>query len=160
MWADDASARAGDRAVIEPRTCQFGDIYVDFSLMTVKRRGTVVAIEPKVFDLLRFLIANRDRVVTKNELLDGLWRGTFVAPNALTRAVAQLRKALGDDADEPRYIETVAKRGYRFIGPVVIDGEAVAEVGPVAVSAPPPRRAPAAIIAVAATAVLAAGTLV
>ena len=116
----------------EPRTCEFGDVYVDFSRMTVKRGGTVVDIEPKVFDLLRFLIAHRDRLVTKEELLDGVWRDTFVAPNALTRAVAQLRKALGDDADEPRYVETVAKRGYRFIAPVVIDGGGVAEAVPVA----------------------------
>lgn len=145
----------------EPRTCEFGDVYVDFNRMTVTRGGRVVDIEPKVFDVLRFLIANRDHVVTKDELLDQLWPDAFVAPNALTRAIAQLRKALGDDANEPRYIETVARRGYRFIGPVVIDGSAGAEVVQAAVSSPA-RRRPTGIVAaaVAATAILATGLLV
>ena len=144
----------------EPRTCEFGDVYVDFGRMTVTRGGTSVDIEPKVFDVLRFLVANRDRVVTKEELLDGLWRDTFVAPNALTRAVAQLRKALGDDADQPRYVETVAKRGYRFIAPVVIDGGATAEVVP-PTPLTPRRRSPAGIAVVTSAAVvLAIGVLV
>jgi Tol biopolymer transport system component/DNA-binding winged helix-turn-helix (wHTH) protein len=158
--ADDLSARAGGGAVTEPRTCEFGDVYVDFSRMTVTRGGSRVDIEPKVFDLLRFLVAQRDRLVTKEELLDGVWRDTFVAPNALTRAVTQLRKALGDSADEPRYVETVAKRGYRFIAPVVIDGGAVAEVVPAAVPAPPRRRpSRIAVTAAAATVVLLVGLL-
>ena len=80
-----------------------------------------VSIEPKTFDVLRHLIEHRDRLVTKEELLDVAWKDTFVTPNVLTRAVAQLRKALGDDAFEARYIETVAKRGYRFIAPVSIE---------------------------------------
>ena len=133
----------------EPRTCEFGDICIDFSRMTVKRGDSVVDIEPKVFDVLRFLIAHRDRLVTKEELLDGVWRDAFVAPNALTRAVAQLRKALGDDADEPRYIETAARRGYRFIAPVVIDGGG-AEIVPAA--AAPQRRPSRVAIATTATA--------
>jgi Tol biopolymer transport system component/DNA-binding winged helix-turn-helix (wHTH) protein len=161
MSADDDSARAGDRAVTEPRTCEFGDVYIDFGRMTVKRSGAIIAIEPKVFDLLRFLIANRERVVTKEELLDALWRETFVAPNALTRAVAQLRKALGDDADEPRYIETVAKRGYRFIAPVVIEAGAGPEVVPAAVSTSPRwRPSGMVLIAVAVVAILGIGVAV
>ena len=158
---DDVSARGGQGAVTEPRTCEFGDVYVDFGRITVKRDGRPIDIEPKVFDLLRFLIAHRDRLVTKEELLDGLWRDTFVAPNALTRAVAQLRKALGDDADEPRYVETVAKRGYRFIAPVVIDGGAGAEVVPTPIAAPPRRRPTAvAIAATAALSIVAVGMVV
>jgi DNA-binding winged helix-turn-helix (wHTH) protein len=136
----------------EPRTCEFGDVYVDFSRMTVKRDGTVVGIEPKVFDLLRFLITHRDRLVTKEELLDGVWRDTFVAPNALTRAVAQLRKALGDDADEPRYIETAARRGYRFIAPVIVDAGGAGVEVPAAPAAAPPRRRPSAVALAAAAA--------
>lgn len=81
----------------------------------MSRRGQPVSLEPKTFDVLRYLIDHRDRLVTKEELLDAVWKNTFVTPNVLTRAVAQLRKALGDDAFEARYIETVAKRGYRFI---------------------------------------------
>src|SRR5262245_59463895 len=91
--------------------------------MQVRRAGQDVALEPKAFDVLRFLIEHRDRLVTKDELLDHVWRDTFVTPNALTRAVAQLRKALGDEAREARIVETVAKRGYRFIAPVTDTGD-------------------------------------
>ncbi len=132
----------------EPRTCEFGDVYVDFGRMTVTRGGRPVDIEPKVFDVLRFLIAHRDRLVTKEELLDGVWRDTFVAPNALTRAVAQLRKALGDDADEPRYV-------VADVLPVV------AEVVVAAVPAPPRRRlSSVAIAALAATVIVVIGMAV
>ena len=157
--AHDVSARGGGGALTEPRTCEFGDVYVDFSRMAVKRGGSPVDIEPKVFDVLRFLITHRDRLVTKEELLDGVWRDAFVAPNALTRAVAQLRKALGDDADAPRYVETVARRGYRFIAPVVIDGSvAAAQVVPPPVH-PLHRRRPSGVVmaAIAATAIVVVG---
>jgi len=160
--ADDVSARAGGGALTEPRTCEFGDVYVDFSRMTVKRGGSPVDIEPRVFDVLRFLVTHRDRLVNKEELLDGVWRDAFVAPNALTRAVAQLRKALGDDADAPRYVETVARRGYRFIAPVVIDGGSPeAAVVPMA-AAPARRHRPSfvAMAAVAATVILITAMLV
>src|SRR5262245_7301942 len=86
--------------------------------MTLSRAGTVVTIEPKAFDVLRYLVEHRDRLVTKEELLDAIWKETFVTPNVLTRAVAQLRNALGDDAENPTFIETVHKRGYRFIAEV------------------------------------------
>lgn len=94
---------------------EFGDIRVDFRLQTVTRAGQPVALEPKTFDVLRHLVEHRERLVTKDELLDTVWKDVFVTPNVLTRAIAQLRKALGDEADSPRYIETVPKRGYRFI---------------------------------------------
>jgi Tol biopolymer transport system component/DNA-binding winged helix-turn-helix (wHTH) protein len=68
--------------------------------------------------VLRYLLEHADRLVTKDELMETIWRDTFVTPNVLTRAVAQLRRGLGDDAREARYIETVARRGYRFIAPL------------------------------------------
>jgi len=85
----------------------FGDVRVDAGRMTASRGGEAIPLEPKAFDLLVYLIEHRDRLVTKDELLDGLWPGTFVTPNVLTRAVAQLRKGLGDDAHEAQDIETV-----------------------------------------------------
>ncbi|HEU5256948.1 MAG TPA: winged helix-turn-helix domain-containing protein [Vicinamibacterales bacterium] len=145
----------------DPRAYRFGDVDVDLSRMSVKRGGLAVDLEPKVFDVLRFLIERRDRLVTKDELLENVWPGTFVAPNALTRAVAQLRKALGDDADRPRYIETIAKRGYRFIAPVVIDGGGVPEVVPAPVPATPSRRlSSVAIIGLAVASILVVGLTV
>lgn len=103
-----------------PEVIQFWDVTVDLRRMSVSRAGQPVSLEPKTFDVLRYLIEHRDRLVTKEELLDAAWKDTFVTPNVLTRAIAQLRKALGDDAFEARYIETVAKRGYRFIAPLEI----------------------------------------
>jgi len=103
-------------------TYEFDDICVDLDQMLITRSGARVDVEPKAFDVLRHLVEHRARLVTKDELLDTVWRGTFVTPNVLTRAVAQLRKALGDDAHRARYIETVSRRGYRFIAPVTSDG--------------------------------------
>lgn len=102
-----------DRAVFE-----FGDITVDLARMAAARDGAAIPLEPKAFDVLVYLIEHRDRLVTKDELLEAVWTGTFVTPNVLTRAVAQIRKALGENPEDARYIETVAKRGYRFVAPV------------------------------------------
>jgi len=117
---------------------EFGDVTVDLRRVEVRRAGDVVSLEPKSFDVLRHLLENRDRLVTKDELLDVVWKDTFVTPNVLTRAVAQLRKGLGDDAFEARYIETVAKRGYRFIAPVRAQDGGDSS----AVAVEPPTRAP------------------
>ena len=120
---------------------EFDGIRVDVGRMTAVRGDAAIPLEPKAFDVLVFLIERRDRLVTKDELLDAVWRDTFVTPNVLTRAVAQIRKGFGDEAGDARYIETLAKRGYRFIAPVAViaaDGSdrATAAVGPAPV--PPP----------------------
>src|SRR5687767_5464761 len=94
---------------------EFDDFIVDVKTFRIRKGGQPIAIEPKAFETLVFLIDHRDRVVEKNELLDAIWKDAFVSPNSLTRAVAQLRKALGDDAKEARYIETIPTRGYRFL---------------------------------------------
>src|SRR5262245_63529093 len=112
-----------------PSIYRFGDIRVDVSRMSVWHSDRRLLLEPKAFDVLRFLIEHRERLVTKDELLDAVWCDTFVTPNALTRVVAQLRKAIGDDAQEARYIETVTKRGYRFIAPVDVESNAETTTG-------------------------------
>lgn len=99
---------------------EFADVRVDVGRMAALRGGVAIPLEPKAFDVLIHLIEHRDRVVTKEELLDAVWPGTFVTPNVLTRAVAQIRKALGDESQDARLIETIAKRGYRFIPPVTV----------------------------------------
>jgi Tol biopolymer transport system component/DNA-binding winged helix-turn-helix (wHTH) protein len=108
---------------------EFEDVRVDIARLLVLKEGRPIDLEPKTFDVLRFLIEHRDRLVGKEELLNAVWPDTFVTPNVLTRAVAQLRKAIGDDAREPRVVETVATRGYRFIASVteVADGRAPIE---------------------------------
>src|SRR5688500_20317530 len=68
--------------------------------------------------VLHYLVENRGRLVSKEELIQAVWGETFVTDNALTRVIAQLRKALGDSAKQARYIETVPTQGYRFIAAV------------------------------------------
>jgi Tol biopolymer transport system component/DNA-binding winged helix-turn-helix (wHTH) protein len=97
------------------RVHAFSDVIVDPQRFTVTRGGRPLALEPKAFDLLLLLIESQGRVVTKQEIFDRVWGGTAVTDNSLTRIVAQLRKALGDDAREAKYIETVPTRGYRWL---------------------------------------------
>lgn len=130
---------------MEPTNYTFEGISVDRRRFTVTRDGRLVDLEPKALDVLLYLIDHRDRLVTKEELLDAVWKDTFVTPNVLTRAVALIRKALGDDADEPRIIETVAKRGYRVIArvrsePGHLEESAAAPLTPLAVSSPAVRE--------------------
>lgn len=84
------------------------------------RNGQAVALTPKTFALLRYLLERRNRLVTKEALLKGVWPGTYVVESEVKHYVAELRKALGDDAIAPQFIETVRGRGYRFIGQIVV----------------------------------------
>ncbi len=77
--------------------------------------GRSVRLEPRVMDVLVHLAASPERVVSKEELLTEVWGGSFVEEGALTQAIHSLRKALGDDAKKPRFIQTVPKRGYRLV---------------------------------------------
>jgi Tol biopolymer transport system component/DNA-binding winged helix-turn-helix (wHTH) protein len=99
---------------------QFDDVRVDLQTFKVWRKGALLPIQPKAFETLVFLIDRRGRLVEKNEILDAIWKDTFVTPNALTRVIAHLRRTLGDDAKEAKYIETVKTRGYRFIAEVQV----------------------------------------
>jgi len=78
-----------------------------------------VAIPPKAFDVLRYLVENPGRLVTQDELLEKLWPETYVNPEAIRKYILDIRKILGDRSDKPEFIETVTKRGYRFIAPVI-----------------------------------------
>lgn len=97
---------------------QFDNVRVEANEFRVFKGGKPLTLEPKAFAVLIFLLENRGRLVTKDEMLDAVWKDSFVTPNALTRIIAQLRRALGEDAKAARYIETVPTRGYRFIGEV------------------------------------------
>ncbi|MGB6547077.1 MAG: winged helix-turn-helix domain-containing protein [Candidatus Acidiferrales bacterium] len=111
------------------RRYRFDGVEIDVSSFRVLKAGQPVAVEPKALSVLIFLVENRGRLVEKRSLIDAVWNETFVTENVLTRAVAQLRRVLGDDAKEARYIETVPTRGYRFIAKVEIseDGDAIAD---------------------------------
>jgi DNA-binding winged helix-turn-helix (wHTH) protein/tetratricopeptide (TPR) repeat protein len=94
---------------------RFGDCELDETLYELRRAGHVVKTEPRVFDVLAFLLRHRDRVVSKDELLDALWPGEAVSESVLPRCVAAARRAVGDDRSAQRVIQTVHGRGYRFV---------------------------------------------
>src|SRR5215207_1446062 len=82
-------------------------------------RGTVpVAVTPKAFDVLHYLASRPDQLVTKDELLSAVWPDVIVSDASIKVCVREIRKALDDDVKTPTYIETVHRRGYRFIAPV------------------------------------------
>ena len=100
---------------------RFGDFRVDPAACTLRRAGEPVPLSPRPFDLLIYLLRNPERLVTKDELLDALWPGVAVTENTLTRAVSELRRALHDTPGAPRCIETVPRRGYRWIAATGLD---------------------------------------
>ncbi|HEY7544081.1 MAG TPA: LpqB family beta-propeller domain-containing protein, partial [Blastocatellia bacterium] len=110
----------------QPRAAfyQFDDVLIDCENFRIQKSGETRALTPRAFDVLLFLIENRGRVVEKQELFERIWKDAFVTDNALTRAVKEIRQAIGDDADSPRYIETVPRRGYRFICDVKLKEDA------------------------------------
>ncbi len=95
----------------------FRDCELDTDAFELRRAGTPVKIEPQVFDVLVVLVRHRDRVVTKEELLDAVWSSRFVSESALTSRVKAARQAIGDDGHEQHCIRTVRGRGYRFVAP-------------------------------------------
>ncbi len=123
---------------------RFENVDVDLQNHRVTVGGAVRTLEPKSFRLLQFLIENRRRIVTKAEIVSSVWEGAFVTDNAITRAVTQIRKALGDDAKEPRFIETIPTVGYRFLPEVETGAQSDSRnTGPAPdLSAPVHRLAP------------------
>ncbi|AQA04983.1 transcriptional regulator [Mycobacterium sp. MS1601] len=116
---------------------RFDDFELDTARYELRGNGSVIRIEPQVFDVLTQLVANRDRLVTKEELFDSVWGGRFVGEAALTSRIKAARKALGDDGEAQSYIRTVRGRGYQFVGTVADDLPAIEEPAP---QAPLPRQ--------------------
>ena len=96
---------------------RFADCEVDVASRELRRAGALVHLEPQAFDLLVQLIEHRDRVVTKNDLLDGVWGHRFVSEANLTTRVKEVRRAVGDDGARQHIISTVHGRGYRSSPP-------------------------------------------
>jgi eukaryotic-like serine/threonine-protein kinase len=110
----------------KPQGYVFGEFRVDLHAYQLQKHEHQVSLTPKVFDTLALLVRHRDRTVGKDELMNEIWPDSFVSEDNLTQAISVLRRALGDEANQPRYIATVARQGYRFIAPVreVYDAEA------------------------------------
>jgi DNA-binding winged helix-turn-helix (wHTH) protein/tetratricopeptide (TPR) repeat protein len=117
---------------------KFGPFVVDGGAYRLTREGASIPLSPKIIDLLLFLAARPSVLVSKDELFRALWPDVAVTDNALTQAVSELRQALGDDAANPQFIQTVARRGYRFISAV----EAVVAPSSQPVPLPPPLQPP------------------
>src|SRR5215469_7402523 len=83
------------------------------------RNGDRVPVTPKAFDVLAYLVEHAGRVVTQDEILEALWSETYVNPEVLRKYILEVRKTLGDRPDNPEFIETLPKRGYRFVAPVI-----------------------------------------
>jgi len=96
----------------------FGPFVLDPANEVLTREGQQVRLRPKTFAMLAYLVAAAGRLVTKKDLLDDLWRDVFVGDAALKTCMREIREALGDDVQRPRFIETAHRRGYRFIAPV------------------------------------------
>jgi DNA-binding winged helix-turn-helix (wHTH) protein len=97
----------------------FGNFVIDFGERRMLSSDREIHLTPKAFDLLRLLIENRPKALSKQEIFERLWPGTFVSENNLAALIAHLRATLGDQAAEPRFIRTVYAFGYAFIGDAV-----------------------------------------
>lgn len=100
------------------RMKQFESFGLDTSNECLWRDGAQIALPPKPFAVLRYLVDNPGRLITHDELLDALWPETYVQPQVLRTYMLELRKVLGDDAGQPRFIQTLPKRGYCFVAPI------------------------------------------
>lgn len=95
---------------------RFADFVFDGSRRQLLRQGRAVHLSPKAFDLLGALLAQRPRAVSRDELLNALWPDTFVGRTSVAQLVNEVRKALGDDPQQPRFVRTVHRFGYAWIG--------------------------------------------
>lgn len=124
----------------------FENFSLDSDRRELRRAGALVEVEPQVFDVLHNLIRNREHVVSKNALLDDVWKGRVVSDATLSSRINSARTAVGDNGEQQRLIRTVHSRGFRFVGAVVEGAEAFADAGPqqdevVASVAPTAQRA-------------------
>ena len=96
----------------------FEDYVLDPERRELTRGSEAIAVGPQVFDLLLYLVRNREHVVSKDELLDGVWDGRIVSESTLASHINAARRAIGDSGQEQRLIRTIARKGFRFVGEV------------------------------------------
>ena len=100
---------------------RFADCELDTGRYELRCQGVLKAVEPQVFDLLRYLLENRDRTVTKDELHNAIWQGRFVSDSALSTRIKAARQAVNDTGEDQKVIRTVHGRGFRFVAEVASD---------------------------------------
>src|ERR1051325_423201 len=111
---------------------EFDDGFVvDERSRILLKNGVTVRLTLKAFETLLVLVQHAERVVDKDLLIKEVWPDTFVEEGSLSRNIYELRRSLGDDSAEPRFIETIPKRGYRFIAPVRVTDAGPRQVAPI-----------------------------
>ena len=113
---------------------RFADHLLDTDRRELHRGSETIAVEPQVFDLLVYLVQNRERVVSKDDVIASVWSGRIVSDSTLTSRINAARKAVGDNGEAQRLIRTIARKGFRFVGEVRVP--APAEAAPHAAGAP------------------------
>ncbi len=108
---------------------RFGEYSLDADRRELRRGTALLSVEPQVFDLLLFLVRNRDRVVSKDDVLEAVWGGRIVSESTLTTRINAARRAIGDSGEKQQLIRTIARKGFRFVAPVA-DETAAAAPGP------------------------------
>lgn len=140
-----------------PRIYRFDEFTLDVAARKLLRGGIATPLPSRAFDALVYLLERRKRLVQKNELIEAIWTDVVVTDDSLTHAISVLRRALGDERAHPKYIETVPRRGYRFIGgvrtredaieprpePEASQAEPTRAAAPAAAGLPPQPRKPA-----------------
>ena len=106
----------------------FGKFRLDAEERLLFDGTDTIPLTPKAFDLLTLLVKNSGRILSKEKIMEIVWEDSFVEENNLAQNISHLRKVLGDGKDGARFIETVSKRGYRFIAPVEVDGEETSDL--------------------------------
>src|SRR6516164_9302661 len=96
----------------------FADHTLDTDRRELRHGSEPLSVEPQVFDLLIYLVQNRDRVVSKDDLIASVWDGRIVSESTLTSRINAARKAVGDSGEDQKQIRTISRRGFRFVGPV------------------------------------------
>jgi TolB-like protein/DNA-binding winged helix-turn-helix (wHTH) protein/Tfp pilus assembly protein PilF len=105
---------------------QFSNHVLDAGLRELTRGGAAIAVEPQVFDLLIYLVENRDRVVSKDDLIESIWNGRIVSESTLTSRINAARTAVGDSGKDQAVIRTIARKGFRFVGELTTPSGALA----------------------------------
>ena len=155
---EDEIQRDGSRSIVTENKSivfKFADVEVREREFCLVKAGEVLPVEPKTFRVLLYLLRNPQKLISKEELLNAVWGDAAVTDSSLTRTVAQLRRLLGDEIRNPRYIETVATVGYRLICPVEViadstgkseaENQTVARNGPGALPTPLDPMIPTAV---------------